>query len=301
MNDTPWRRDSIGASDTPAILGMDPFRTAGDAWAEFTGRLPVVPDDTDAVTARELGSTLTPFLVGVAARRLGRSLAPEVFYQHPAAPLSCTVDAIALQEPAVLVEAKTAGLLGGRSPLLDGYGHEATDEVPDSVMVQVHHAFGVLDAQPNVPRVQRALVVALLGGRGIKCFDIERSDELVAAILDEETDWWGKYVVRDRCPPRDPPSLPTLKRMLRRKDALARSINGTFVREWQDAKAILKQAQKNEETLRALVINELGDGEVGVCAEGRVTYFETTRSAYTVAASTSRTLRFTEARERKVA
>jgi len=297
-DETPWRRDTLGASDAPAIVGVDPFRTGGDVWAEKTGRVRAGVEYRD-LDPRELGHALTPLLVGVAATRLDRALAAEVFYQHPDVPLSCTVDGISIEPPGVLVEVKTAGLLG-RSPLLEAYGEDGTDDIPESVLVQVHHSFAVLDAQPDVPRIDRALVVALIGGRGLHVYEVPRNDMLVRDLLSLEAEWWQGYVVGNTCPPDDPPSLPVLKRLPRQREP-ARIIDEVLVSEWQQAKAILKQAEANEETCRRFVLAELGDGEVGECSLGRVTYFETARAGYTVAPSRVRTLRFAQTRERKVA
>jgi predicted phage-related endonuclease len=302
MSESPWRRDTLGASDAPAIVGVDPFRTGGDLWAQKTGRLPADADrDPRALDVRRLGQALTPVLVAVAEARLARPLAPEVFYRHPTAPLSATVDGIAVDDPAVLVEVKTAGLVGGQSPLLDAYGESGTDDVPESVIIQCHHTFGVLDAQPGLPRVRRAFIVALLGGRGLQTYEVARDDDLVADLLDREQEWWQDHVVGDRCPPNDPPSLPILKRLPRRSEAPPRIIDPVLVSEWQQAKVVLKQAEQNEATCRGFVINELGDGEIGECQLGRVTYFETARAAYTVGPTKARTLRFTPTRARKVA
>jgi hypothetical protein len=151
-----------------------------------------------------------------------------------------------------------------------------------------------------MPPVREALVPVLIGGRGIRCYRIERSDELVAELLEMETDWWTRYIVADRCPPADPPSLPVLRRLVRHRDIPARSVDTTLVSEWLQAKAVLKQAEANEEICRRYVLAELGDAEVGECDVGRLTYRATRRAGYTVAASIIRTLRFSPTRESRV-
>lgn len=282
----------------PALLGVDPFKTAGDCWAEKTGRLPIADDDEHGVNARTIGSALEPVLLDAVERRLHRPLARQVFYRHPTAPMACSVDGIALDAPAVLADAKTAGLLGA-SRLLDAYGDDGTDDVPESVLLQVHHSFAVLDAQPDVPRVVEAWIPALLGGRGFRCYRILRDDDLVAELVDMETDWWDRYVVGNTCPPRDPPSLTTLRAYRRRADAPAKIIDPVLVGEWLQAKAVKTKAEEFEETCRRFVLADLDDAEVGQCALGRVTYYETARAGYTVAPSTVRTLRFKATPERK--
>jgi predicted phage-related endonuclease len=299
----PWRRDAIGGSDAPALAGVDPFQTAGDVWARLTGRLPQDDDDASTgLTPLALGTALGPLLVTVAARKLGRPVAPEVWYRHPTLPMACSVDGIALDPPATLIEAKTSGLLGPAPAVLtDAYGDDGTDEVPESVIIQVHHAFAVLDAQPNMPPIRVALVPVLLGGRGCRCYRIERDDAIVAELVDLERSWWTGYVEGDRCPPNDPPSLATLRRFHREPMAPPMPVDPVYVTEWLQAKAVRKQAEANEEHLQRLILTALGAGEAGICDLGRLTYKATQRQAYTVKATTVRTLRFTPNDRRKVA
>jgi hypothetical protein len=294
MNDdfAPWRRDVLGASDAPSLVGVDPFRTAGDTWAIKTGRLPLLEEEAGGMNARALGSALEPLLLDAVEHRLRRPLARQVWYRHPTAPMACSVDGLALDAPPLLVDGKTAGLLGPSSPLLAAYGDDGTDDVPESVNVQIHHTFAVLDAQPDVPRIEEAWIPALLGGRGFRCYRIRRDDRLVRELVDLEVEWWRDYVERDRCPPDDPPSLPVLRAMRRRVEIPARPLDEVLVGEWLHAKAVKAQADKLEETTRRFVLADLGDGEVGDCEYGRVTYFESERAGYTVAPTRVRSLRF---------
>jgi len=297
MANDPWRRDCIGSSDAPAVAGVDPFRSAGDIWAEKTGRIPASDSDENGshatLSALSLGSVIGPLLVNYAARMIDRPVAGEVWYRHPTAPMACSVDGISLDPPGVLIEAKTTGIIAPVPPqYAHAYGEDGTDEVPQSVTIQVHHAFAVLDAQPNMPPIQTALVPVLIGGRGIRCYRLTRDEKLVCDLIHLETAWWEDYVEGDRCPPNDPPSLPTLKRFERRPETPPRPVDNVYVSEWLQAKAVLKQATANEEYLRRLILAELGDSEVGECVLGRLTFKETKRAAYHVGATTFRTLRF---------
>jgi len=301
MADEVWRHDALGASDAPAIVGVDPWRTAGDVWAEKTGRLPPRIEPDGIADPRRFGQALEPVLVDYAAAKLGRPVARQVWYRHPAAPLACSVDAIALDaDPAVLIEAKALGLFGP-SPTAAAYGEDGTDEIHEATLIQVHHAFAVLDRQPDVPPVIGALVPVFLGGRGVRLYQVHRDDRLVAELVDLETEWWARHVDGDRCPPIDPPSLPTLAIMRRSADAPVRIMDTTLVAEWRAAKAILDQAEQNEQTCRRMVIAELRDGEVGECQIGRVTYRASVRPAHMVKETTVRSLRFKPYTEREVA
>jgi predicted phage-related endonuclease len=295
----PWRpRDTIGASDAPAVVGCDPHRTAADLWCEKTGRLPIIEADDAEADVFALGHAVEPVLIAAAARRLGVLLASEVAYRHPDpdVPMSATVDAHAVAD-GIVVECKTAGLLGP-SPLLSLYGRDDTDEVPDAVIVQAHHQVAVVNAQPHTPPIRTIVVPALLGGRGLHIFKIVPDPALVAELIAYEVEWWQRHVVADLRPP-ELPSLRTLRALRRRPDLPAVPLDESVVQTWLAAKAALKTATATEETVRRHVLAGLGDAERGVCAAGRLSYIAHERAAYTVAAQTVRTLRFTAARDQE--
>lgn len=299
-----WRRDVLGSSDAPAIVGADVFRSAGDVWAEKTGRLSARDDDDEPIErfgARTLGHVLEPMLLDVGSRRLGVPLARQIWYRHPDAPLGASVDGLALDAtPPTLVEAKTCGILNRPARLLNAYGDDGTDAVPESVLVQVHHAFVVLNAQPDLPAICDALVVALLGdGRGLRVYRLHYDVELGAELLATELDFWERYVQGDRPPP-EPPALETLRAMRRRPELEAVSLDDVLVGEWLHAKRIAEEATKFEETTRGMVIANLGDAEVGISAYGTVTFYERERKGYIVKPSRGRTLRIRPVKEASV-
>lgn len=292
-----WRRDCLGSSDAPAVVGVDPFRSAGDVFLEKRGRLPAVPEEGE-LGPMALGKVLEPALLDVAAQRLGVPLARQIWYKHPTAPLACSIDGLALEaSPPTLIEAKTCGILNRPSALLAAYGEDGTDDVPDSVLIQVQHEFNVLAAQPDLPPIRDALVVALLGdGRGLRTYRLQFNPDLGEQLIGIELEFWRDYVEQDIAPP-EAPSLQTLRALPRRRTTAPVPIDPVITSEWLHARAIAKQAIENEETARRFLLAELGDAEDGMCVHGRLSYHATARKAYTVAAQTIRSLRFTPAKE----
>lgn len=52
----------VGASDVPAVMGLDPYRTAQDVWAEATGTRD--PEDLSDNLDVQMGSYMEPFIEG---------------------------------------------------------------------------------------------------------------------------------------------------------------------------------------------------------------------------------------------
>lgn len=290
--DAPWRDDTLGGSDAPAICGVDPFRTAGDVWVEKTHRIPSGGRVEIAGDVRAIGRALEDVLLDVAAARLDRPVSRQLHYRHPDAPLAATIDGLALDGEPVLVECKTSGLLGPLPVYARAYGEDRSDEVPDSVRIQVHHQLAVLDAQPDLPRISRVLIPALLGGRGLRVYELRRDDDLLAELVATERAWWADYVERDVCPPTDLPSLDTLRAWVRDEALPAVPIEDAVVAAWLRRKDELAQAKTDEEASRRLLLACLGDATAGTCAAGRITYRMIERAGYTVQPTRYRSLRW---------
>ncbi|GIV50738.1 MAG: hypothetical protein KatS3mg038_1259 [Candidatus Kapaibacterium sp.] len=77
------RRSFLGASDAPAVLGLSPWRTAWEVWAEKTGRI----DSWTGNAATSAGQLLEPAVLAWAARgaaapaRPGRRAGPARAYR----------------------------------------------------------------------------------------------------------------------------------------------------------------------------------------------------------------------------
>ncbi|GIV52679.1 MAG: hypothetical protein KatS3mg038_3200 [Candidatus Kapaibacterium sp.] len=62
------RRSFLGASDAPAVLGLSPWRSAWEVWAEKTGRI----DSWSGNAATSAGQLLEPAVLAWASEELRR-------------------------------------------------------------------------------------------------------------------------------------------------------------------------------------------------------------------------------------
>jgi len=276
-----WRRGGVGASDAPAIVGVDPYRTPADVWASKVFPM----DESPASAAMLAGQRLERSVLSWAAAELGYKIVRNqrrVSRENPV--LRATLDAIVKDRPEI-IEAKTCAIMGP-SPEYDQYGEPGTDEVPDRVIVQVHHQFAVLGSQYRI-----AWVPCLIGGRGYLMYRIQRQNELVEAIVDRDLEFWHQYVLTRTPPPQARIRLEILKR-IRREPNKTVPIDPTLVEAYETARAAETEARKRKEEAQAALLAAMGDAEAGDPGNGRVvTYLLEHRRGYTVEAKDIRILR----------
>jgi putative phage-type endonuclease len=290
------RRGSIGASDAAAVIGFDPWRSAADVWLEKTSRVgPIVAPSP----AMECGTYVEPALLAWAAVRLGDPIrARQVRVSHPDAPeLTATLDAVTTG--GALIEAKTAGLVGGGGPHLDAWGDAGTDAVPIHVLIQVQHQLALVGAQAERAGVAPPTVCyvpTLLARRGLVLYAIEPHAGLGRALMDRERQFWRDHVVADVPPPDSLPSLDVLARRTRDAGTVTPLADVT-VAAWLAARVRVATAEHDEATARRVLLDELADAESGTCSLGTVSYKQTNRRGYTVAATSYRRLAWSANRD----
>lgn len=60
-----WRKSGLGASDAPAVMGVSPWTTPFQLWAEATGRAERPPANEFALAAMKRGQELEPVVRGM--------------------------------------------------------------------------------------------------------------------------------------------------------------------------------------------------------------------------------------------
>jgi putative phage-type endonuclease len=284
------RRKAIGASDTPAILGISPHRSEWDVWAEKTERL----EPWDGNDATRIGLILENGILDYAEETLG-SLDRQVRIVVPNKPISATLDGRTVD--GIPVEAKTAGMTG---PLHGEWGDALTDQIPEHYLCQVH-------AQLLCTEAEHAFLFALLAGRGIVQYQIERSDSLCKALEDQLCDWWERHIVKGIEPPRERATMEVVKRLRRVPGKVvampedAEWLLSTRERLKEEAKDIAERLEETDKLLLLKLQDEDGSyAEEGVFSDGRaVTYYEQHRKGYTVEPASFRVLRVKKAKGRK--
>lgn len=270
------RRHVIGASEVSAVLGMNPFKTAFEVYAEKVGDL----DQFEGNRYTDAGNRFEPEVLNWAEEQLGR-LERNITVRYGSAPIASNLDArwVDTGRP---VEAKTAGLFG---PLSDEWGDDGTDVVPPHYLVQCQ-------AQMLCTESDLAYLAAFLGGRGFAMFKIHRSEKVCKYLATYLPDWWDRHVVKRVPPPMGNTSLEVLKR-LRREPNKVVEVAPQLVADFEQAKAAATAAEKAKEAAQKALLAEMGDAEAAEFGDPSkvLTFYEQTRKAHYVSESTFRVLR----------
>lgn len=273
------RRSAIGASEVAAILGISPWATPWEVWADKRGKL----DPWDGNAQTRAGNRFESAVLDAAEDELGR-LERNVRLIADGVPLAATCDAIVAvtREP---VEAKTTGLTG---MVYGDWGDPLTDQIPEYYLTQVH-------AQLICTKAELGYLFALIAGRGVVRFEVEANEKLHKAFCERISEWWDKHIVQGIEPSRE--AMPALDVVKRLRKVPNKSIELPeemleIIAKREVAKEIEKKGKEEAELCDTQLRLALDDAEVGLLPDGReVTLFETFRKGYTVQPTSYRTLR----------
>lgn len=200
------RREMLGASDVPAVLGRSPWMPAIDVWALKTSKYEESPDDVSE--PMELGSELEPWLLEALAKRSGCPVKREgkLLRSKRWPHLGATLDGSIIGKRGTPLAA-FAGVLGVVEVKSAG-GAFADDWVnpgDDSAgLIPEHYAPQVL-TQLAVTGAPFAVFGVLMGGRGFRyrwCVK-ERNEAEIVEMAERTGEWWARHVLADSPPEPD--------------------------------------------------------------------------------------------------
>jgi putative phage-type endonuclease len=267
------------------VLGLSPWKSAWTVWAEKVGLI----EPWNGNEATRAGKRLESAILDHAEEDLGTTLERNLVCWAPdTLPIAATLDArIPHGAP---VEAKTSGIVG---PVYGHWGDADSDEIPDVYLIQV-------SVQMLCTAAEFAWLFALLGGRGIVRYRVQRDDAVLRQIGEFCGDWWQRHVVGGIEPERtDPVPLDVVKRMRRTPNKTIEfdDVTTELVTAWEEAKAARRGTEKAVDDLQSEILLRLGDAEMAVLQDGReFSYMLQERKGYTVEPGTMRVARIRKAR-----
>lgn len=247
------RRKVLGASDIPKILGVDPFGTAHDVYLEKIGQGKPFPGNIHTM----LGNYLEPGLLKMTADRLGHKI--KMNQRRKKGLFAASHDALVVDLP-LGYEAKT-------TRMADNWGEEGTDEVPEHVLIQAH-------AQMMCGGLDAVYVPALVLGQ-YRLYRIDRYPDLVDYIEEEGTRFWKDHV-KKQVPPDVPPGKGIMLELQRQAGKVA-PVDEQAYEAWLRLKEQKKQVEELLEQTQSMLVEQLGDAEIGECSKGLLTYKKQSR------------------------
>ena len=293
------RRIGIGGSDVSAIMGLNAYKSPLSVYLDKIGESPLEDTSSEAafwgtqledVIARHYAETN-----GVKIRRNNHILI------HPEYPwMIANIDREAFSDIRghYGVEVKTAGL---RNSYLWDDGN-----VPVPYVLQMQHYMAVTGWDVFV-------CPALIGGQQYIEREIPRDEAIIATLIEAEGEFWDK--VQRRIPPAWDGSQEA-SRILQalypkaetgKQIVLPSTILDVILAHQEldlqvkEAKGVVKDLETKKKAYEQGIAAIMGDAETGIIDGIQVTYKTTERKSYVVEATSYRTLRIKELKEKRVA
>lgn len=275
-----WRRRGIGGSDAAAILGISPFRTAYDLYADKL-ELPEALDDAGNWVALEMGHLLEDLVARLFERKTGLQVYQvKKMFQHPKYPfMLADVDyfvKLPKGETAIL-EIKTTNYHAKEHWWRDG-----REIVPAYYESQGRHYMTVMD-------LDQVFFCCLYGNNEDEVIirQIKRDDSYEDEMIYLEQDFWKNHVLAHIPPPyseRAELILKSIQRYTGLPDAkappavlgpeLSDRLNHylQLKEEVKERNACVKVLKEELERDKALLIAEMGTSSSGLCEKGETSY-----------------------------
>lgn len=293
------RRTGLGGSDMGAILGLSPYRTPVDVWAEKTGRS---PGQNETLQMR-FGTYAEEFVAREYSARTGHEVQRFTsMLRHPVAPLLGNVDRLVIPAGAKIashrqeirtdrgLECKTASAFASFNA--DDWGDEGTDLIPASYLVQCATYMALTGCTFWD-------LAVLFGNQEVRVYNLTRDKELEDEIIARASEWWDRHVVAD-VPP-EPVNEADIKRLFPRTNGTTIDADETLLH-WaavlQDANKRVGEYSAVADTAKLHLLRAMGEAEI-LCLDGNRIFRRKLiqKKPYTVEASSYIDARFSTTKE----
>lgn len=285
------RQTGLGSSDAPVILGLSPWKSPLELYAE---KLQIVEADQTENEAMEWGHLLEPVVAqkyqAVTGRVVRLLSGPHpILYRRVDLPfLLATPDALttAEQKPGEgPLEIKTT-----RRDIAN-----LSEEIPLLFNVQIQH-------QLAVTGLQWASLAILVGGQRFLWCDVERNERFIALLVEKESAFWDRIIHHDPPAPDSSERTRDVLAKLYPKDTGVTIALPPDAAEWDArriyAKGRLVEYKKELTEAENLLKAAIGEATEGILPDGTAyTWKASKREGYTVEPTTVRTLRKRGAKE----
>lgn len=259
-----YRRSGIGGSDAAVIVGLSPYRSQIELWADKTGRLPDKEDSEAMRVGRDLEEYVARRFCEATEKRVRRRNA---IFQHDTYDfITANVDREIVGENAGL-ECKTTSAFA-KSDFENG-------EIPPYYYCQCCHYM-------NVMGYEKMYLAVLVMGRAFYWYEIKRDENECAALLNAEIEFWNKHIIPDSRPMPDgsDSAQRTLEALYneQRDNVITMFEQEQTAAELTAIKAQIKVLEVREKLLKQNLINALGGNTDGLTENYKLSWREQSKT-----------------------
>lgn len=257
------RRTGLGGSDAAVVVGLSPYRSKIELWADKTNRLPDKEDNEAMRVGRDLEEYVAKRFAEASGKKVRRRNA--IFRHDEYDYITANVDREIVGENAGL-ECKTTSAFA-RADFEGG-------EIPLYYYCQCCHYM-------NVMGYDRMYLAVLVMGRAFYWFTIERDEQECEALLEAESAFWQDFIVPDVRP--EPDGSESAERTVRaltpdwQEDSVPLFGEECAVNELAKVQAEKKRLEEREKALKQKLTLLLNGCAEGFTADWRVSCKPQTR------------------------
>lgn len=257
-----YRRAGIGGSDAAVIVGLNPWRSLSELYADKLGLLPDKEDNEQMRIGRDLEEYVARRFCEATGKKVRRN--NWMFHKSGNTNLTANVDREIVGENAGL-ECKTTSAFA-KSDFENG-------QIPLYYYCQCVHYM-------NVMGYDRMYLAVLVLGKAFYWFTIDRNDDEIKALEDAENEFWNHHVITGIPPAGDGSESAerATAAIFRAKETLepvslfpADDRVAEYLRLQAESKALEKQANAVKESIQAF----LGGAQIGKSDRYFVSWKET--------------------------
>ena len=245
-----WRRTGIGGSDAAAVIGLNPFRSRIEVYADKMGMMPEKEDTESMRLGRDLEDYVAHRFCEATGKKVRRNNFMWCHDEHRC--MIADVDREIIGENAGL-ECKTTQAWGGKV-IMKG-------EIPLTYYVQCMHYMAVMG-------YDRVYLAVLIFGKGFFHLTIERDEDEIAALVAAEASFWRDHVEAGISP--DPDGSQSAEQAVdaiwgnrAQEDELLMFDFSDDMRELCDLAAAEKEIKRRKDAIKQRLQAALGEHMVG--------------------------------------
>lgn len=257
------RKKYIGGSDAAAVVGLNPYSSPYSLWAEKTGRVPGFEGNITTKIGAYLEDPVAEIFTDETGKKVRRQNRMVVNDDYPWA--CADVDRLIIGEDAIL-EIKTTNSLGNMRMLRNG-------EYPTQYYCQMTHYLAVTGAK-------KAYLAVLINCREFKWFELERDEDEIRALMEEERKFWE--LVKSDTPPQtigNPADETTLQTLYPEGDGTTCDLFGCagMLEQYEELNKTIGELKSQQDAIAQQIKQYMGAAETGRVDGWKVKWASSTR------------------------